>query len=146
MTVIRRFKLAVDELEPDHIGTLNTCHIEVVIYDTTEAMQDAMVRYGLPAHLARNSGGGFGYRTGKPYRGYLGIMRLALDTHLESVIIHECTHVAVRAAKWHYNVDELRLNEAKNAEREEVVAYYAGVFGWCLLDEVRRMGVFEEVA
>lgn len=46
----------------------------------------------------------------------------------------------------HYGVDELRLNEAKNAEREEVLAYYAGVFGWCLLDEVRRMGVIEEVA
>ncbi|QSL99850.1 hypothetical protein SEA_ODAY_107 [Gordonia phage ODay] len=146
MSIVRRFKLAVDDFDVDHIGTLGSCHIEVVIYDTTEEMQDAMVRYGLPAHLARNSGGGFGHRIGKPYRGYLGIMRLALDTHLESVIIHECLHVAVRAAKWHYGVEELRLNEAKNGEREEVVAYYMQAFGWCLFNEVRRMGVIEEVA
>lgn len=146
MTIIRRFNLAVNDFEADHVGQLNSCHIEVVIYDTTTTMQGAMIRYGLPAHLARNSGGGFGYRNSKPYRGYLGIMRLALDTHLPSVIIHECTHVAVRAAKWHYGVDELRLNEAKQAEREEVVAYYAQAFGWGLLDEARRMGVIEDVA
>lgn len=59
---------------------------------------------------------------------YLGLLRLCKE-HLDiEVIAHESVHIAVEAAKLHYDVNNLVLNHGFSSEREEVVAYVAGSF------------------
>lgn len=57
---------------------------------------------------------------------YLGMLRLCRE-HLDvNVLAHESVHVAVEAAKLHYDVNNLVLTHGFSSEREEVVAYIAG--------------------
>lgn len=134
----RRFRINFDAFESVDGIVLPATSIDVSVYDTTRDLQEALRKTGIPAKLAREAGGGFTYPTDKPVkRGHLGTIRLALDSDMfEASVIHEATHAAVRATKHRYGVAELRLNDAKNAEREEVLAYYTHVFAYELLAEL----------
>ncbi|QCG77064.1 hypothetical protein SEA_EWALD_55 [Gordonia phage Ewald] len=127
-TEARRFGIRFDPHEVAGVA-IPASSIEVVLYFTTDQMQEATRRSGIPAAIAREVGGAFTFRNRDPHRGHLGVMRLARDTDdLGSVVTHECVHAAVRAAKWIYGVAELRLNDAKRSEREEIVAWLTGVY------------------
>lgn len=128
-----RFTLHMDGIQVDDELTLPNYWIGMRVYDTAAELRAASARHtGEPEGT---SDGCFSWPEKPGHNGYIGLMRLHRERLTPEVIAHESVHVGVMVAKVAFNVAELRLNAAKSHQREEAVAYVAGLLAGFLIEK-----------